>query len=108
VSKDKKKPKKKDAKPRKKGGGGEALKALAQNPIVADVVAAALVGMAAALRDSDKAKRLANKAGDHLDALTKTNARKGNAMWDMALDIGRRTLDSLAEELKADGKGAKR
>jgi hypothetical protein len=108
VSKDKKKAKKKDGKAHKKGGGGEALKALAQNPIVADVVAAALVGMAAALKDSEKAKRLANKAGDQLDSLAKTNARKGNAMWDMALDIGRRTLDSLAEELKADGKATKR
>src|SRR3954452_13564508 len=97
VPKDKKKKSKKDAKPRKKGS--ETLKALAQNPLVADVVAAALVGMASALKDSDKARQLANKAGDQLNALSKTKARQGNAMWDMALDIGRRTLDTLAEEL---------
>jgi hypothetical protein len=112
VSKDKKK---KDKKAGKSGKGGksakksgETLKALAQNPIVADVVAAALVGMASALKDSDKARRLANKAGDHLDALAKTKAKKGNAMWDLALDIGRRTLDTLSDELKADGKPGKR
>src|SRR3954471_2086405 len=100
VPKDKKKKGKKSGKSGKKGG--ETLKALAQNPLVADVVAAALVGMAAALKDSDKAKRLASKAGDQLNALAKTNAKKGNAMWDLALDIGRRTLDSLAEEKKSN------
>ena len=106
VSKDKKKKDKKAGKSGKKSA--DTLKALAQNPIVADVVAAALVGMASALKDTDKARKLANKAGDQLDALSKTNAKKGNAMWDMALDIGRRTLDTLADELKADGKEAKR
>ena len=106
MSKDKKKKQKKAGKSAKKSA--DTLKALAQNPIVADVVAAALVGMASALKDSDKARKLANKAGDQLDALSKTNAKKGNAMWDMALDIGRRTLDTLADELKADGKETKR
>jgi len=106
VPKDKKKKHKKGGKSAKKGA--ETLKALAQNPIVADVVAAALVGMASALKDSDKARKLANKAGDQLKALAKTKAKNGNAMWDLALDIGRRTLDTLAEELKADGKEAKR
>ena len=110
VPKDKKKKDKKD-KTRGKNGPSKAvkrLKTLAENPLVADVVAAALVGMASALKDSDKARRLANKAGDQLNALAKTKAKKGNAMWDLALDVGRRTLDTLAEELKVDGKGAKR
>ncbi len=105
MPKDKKKKQKKDGKTGKKGG--EALKALAQNPLVADVVAAALVGMASALKDSNKAKKLANKAGDQLNALSKTNVRKGNAMWDLALDIGRQTLATLADDLKANAKGAK-
>jgi len=110
VPKDKKK---KDKKDKRKGKNGRSkavkrLKTLAENPLVADVVAAALVGMASALKDSDKARRLANKAGDQLNALAKTKAKKGNAMWDLALDVGRRSLDTLAEELKADGKGAKR
>ena len=107
MSKDKKK--KKDKKGGKTGKkGAETLKQLAQNPIVADVVAAALVGMASALKDTDKARRLANKAGDQLNALAKTKAGKGNAMWDLALDVGRRTLDTLADELKDKGKAPKR
>ena len=108
MSKDKKK--KKD----KKAGNGSAirkvpkkaaksLQALTENPLVADVVAAALVSMAAALKDSDKARRLANDAGDQLNALSKKSARQGNAMWDLALDVGRRTLETLAGE-EAGGK----
>jgi hypothetical protein len=103
VSKDKKK--KKD----KKNGDGLALgkapkkaakrlNAITQNPIVADVVAAALISMAAALKDSDKARRIASDAGDQLDQLSKKSARQGSAMWDLALDIGRRTLEALAGE----------
>lgn len=108
MSKDKKKKSKHDdaghdsKKKRKKSGAGVAtnLKALAENPIVADVVAAALVGMAAALKDSEKAKKLASKAGDQLDALSKKNVKKGGAMWDLALNIGRQTLEALAEDAK--------
>ena len=108
MSKDKKKQKdKKDGK--KKSGLKKAsknLKAVAQNPLVADVVAAALVAMASALKDSEKAKKLANDAGEQLNALSKKSARQGNAMWDLALDIGRNVLDTLATDVKA-GKGAK-
>ena len=107
MSKDKKK--KKD----KKDGAGKpakvakSLKALSENPVVADVVAAALVAMAAALKDSDKARRLASDAGDHLNAMSKKGAKQGNAMWDLALDVGRRTLESLASEESSRSKGAK-
>jgi hypothetical protein len=104
VPKDKKKKARKSGKSGK--GGAEALKALAQNPVVADVVAAALVGMASALKDSDKAKRLANKAGDQLDAMSKSNARKGNAMWDLALDIGRLSLEAMTRDKPASKKAA--
>jgi hypothetical protein len=82
----------------------KSLKALTQNPLVADVVAAALVSMAAALKDSDKARRLANDAGEQLSALSKNSAKKGNAMWDMALDIGRRALDTLEEQSRGKGR----
>jgi hypothetical protein len=104
------KDKKKKAKDDKKKGGkksaaarapkkvAKSLKALSQNPLVADVVAAALVGMAAALKDSDKARRLAGNAGEQLNALSKSSSKQGNAMWDLALDIGRRTLETLAGE----------
>lgn len=104
MSKDKKKKDKKH----KKGDGAvlakapkkavKGLHAIAQNPLVADVVAAALISMAAALKDSDKARRIASDAGDHLEELSKKSARQGNAMWDLALDIGRRTLESIASE----------
>jgi hypothetical protein len=107
VSKDKKKKKNDDAsgKKNKKGKNGPAkavktLKSLAENPVVADVVAAALVGMAAALKDSDKARKLAGKASDELGKMTKSNAKQGGAMWDLALNIGRQTLDALAAEAK--------
>jgi hypothetical protein len=102
------------AKKRKKKGkaapskAAKSLKALAANPVVADIVAAALVGMAAALQDSDKARRLASRAGDELDKMAKTSAKQGSAMWDLALNIGRQTLDSLAEEGKRGKRGKSR
>jgi len=105
VPKDKKNKDKKNA---KKGNGAalskaskkatKSMKALSRNPLVADVVAAALVSMAAALKDSDKARRLASEAGDQLNAMSRKSGKQGNAMWDLALDIGRRTLESLASE----------
>lgn len=114
MSKDKKKKAKLDdagGKKNKKGKGGAAkavkgIKTLAENPLVADIVAAALVGMASALKDSDKARKMAGKAGDQLDKMSKTSAKKGNAMWDLALDIGRQTLETLAKEAKS-GKAGK-
>ena len=101
MSKDKKK--KKDKKDKKGNGvlpksATKSLQALTQNPLVADVVAAALVSMAAALKDSDKARRLASDASDQLNAVSKKSAKQGGAMWDLALDIGRRTLETLGEE----------
>lgn len=105
MSKDKKK--KKDKKDKKGNGASlakapkraaKSLQALTQNPLVADVVAAALVSMAAALKDSDKARRLANDAGEQLNTLSKKSAKQGGVMWDLALDIGRRTLEALAGE----------
>ena len=63
--------------------------------------------MAAALKDSDNAKRLAGKAGDQLNALSRSSSKQGNAMWDLALDIGRRTLETLAGEESARLKGGK-
>ena len=105
------KDKKKKSKDKKKGKSGPAkavktIKALADNSLVADIVAAALVGMASALKDSEKAKKLASKAGDELGKMAKSNARQGGAMWDLALNIGRQTLDTLAAEAKS-GKGKK-
>lgn len=90
MAKDKKK--KKD----KKGGSSKAsgLKALTQNPLAADIVAAALVATAAALKDSRRARALASDVGDELTKLSKTGAQRGEALWDMALQIGRRSLEA--------------
>lgn len=104
MAKDKKK--KKD----KKGEGAVAAKAskgfqaLTQNPLVADVVAAALVATASALKDSNKARRLAEYAGDELEALSKKSAQRGNAMWKLALDIGKQALDTFTNEAPAPSK----
>ena len=88
VSKDKKK-KKKNGSPAAAG-----IKALTKNPLVADVVAAALVATAAAIKDSNKARRLAEEAGDEIEKLAKQGADRGNAMWQLALEVGRRALDT--------------
>ena len=53
----------------------------------------------------------AGHGGTHAVAGSTPNRAVGPAGTlekDLALDIGRRTLDTLAEELKADGKEAKR
>lgn len=94
VAKDKKK--KKD----KKGSSKttDSIKALAKNPLVADVVAAALVATASALKDSRRARALASEAGDELAKLSRAGARQGEALWDMALQIGRRSLEALSSE----------
>jgi hypothetical protein len=98
VAKDKKK------KTKSKQGGSTArkavkgLKAAAQNPLVADIVAAALVATAAALKNPKKARQLAEHAGDEITALSKKGAEQGSAMWLLALDVGRRAMDTLAGE----------
>ena len=93
----KKKKNKKDKKPGKSGDGPvKGLKKLAQNPLVADVVAAALVATASALKDSKRARALASEAGDDIAKLSKAGAERGNALWDMALQIGRRSLETLS------------
>jgi hypothetical protein len=106
VPKDKNK-KDKSKKGKKKGGStlakapkkaAKRLQAISQNPLVADIVAAALVGMASALKDSDKARRIANEAGDELNAMSKKVAKDGNAMWELALAIGRKALHELTDE----------
>jgi hypothetical protein len=94
VAKDKKK--KKDKKGSAKAT--DSIKALAKNPLVADVVAAALVATASALKDSRRARALASEAGDELAKLSRAGARQGEALWDMALQIGRRSLEAVSAE----------
>jgi hypothetical protein len=100
MAKDKKKKKKgkksDDSAPAAKTG--KSLRSITQNPLVADIVAAALVATASALKDSKKARQLASEAGEELSKLSKAGAEKGNALWDMALQIGRRSLETLSSE----------
>ena len=96
--------KKKDKQRAKIGGAGKAakrLKAISSNPMVADIVAAALVGAAAALKDAKTARKLAAHAGEEIESLARQGAERGNAMWQLALDIGRRSLKSLTGDDKA-------
>lgn len=90
--KDKKSPKRA---PTKTGRG---IKALAENPLLADIVAAALVATASALKDSKRARALASDTGDELSKLTKAGSERGSALWDMALQIGKRSLEALNSE----------
>ena len=94
MAKDKKK--KKDKKGSSKAT--DSIKAMAKNPLVADVVAAALVATASALKDSRRARALASEAGDELAKLSRAGARQGEALWDMALQIARRSLEALGTE----------
>src|SRR6185369_181900 len=121
VAKDKKKPK--NGKKLKKGKKGAAtlakipkpakaaarkVKEWTENPVVAHVVAAALVATASALKDSKKAQRLAAEAGDELEKLSKKGAERGNALWQMALEIGRRSLEELAESGSSQAKARRK
>ena len=92
----------KDKKPKKgkssgkRRQGGPSLKSLASNPVVADVVAAALVATASALKDSGRARALASDVGDELTKLSKPGSEQGSELWNMALQIGTRTLAAIA------------
>jgi hypothetical protein len=90
------------------------LREISQNPMVADVVAATLVSAASALRDSKKAHQLAANAGDGLQQLAQEGAERGNALWQLALDVGRKTVEALSgddspkKRRKAKAQGSKK
>lgn len=95
MAKDKKKKKNKDKKVGKSGQTIKRLQSLADNPMVANIVASALVATAAAIKDPAKARRLAAQTGDQLTGLAKDGVDRGNAMWQLALDVGRRALEEF-------------
>ncbi len=107
MAKDKKK--KKDKKGAKPKGGATAnatkvskrLRDLTRNPLIADLVAATLVSAASALRDTKKAHQLAAGAEKDLERLGRKGARTGNALWQLALDVGQQSLDALGGEAGA-------
>jgi hypothetical protein len=78
---------------------------LASNPAVAEVVAATLVAAAAALRNPQKARELAASARDELTAAGKAGTGQGNAFWQLALDVARRSVDTLGSSDTAKRKG---
>ena len=80
-------------------GAGKKAKTLASNPAVTEVVAAALVAAAAAIKDPNKARQLANQAGDELTRATKAGVKSGSAFWQLAMEIARRSLDTLGPEV---------
>jgi hypothetical protein len=79
---------------------------LASNPAVAEVVAATLVAAAAALRNPEKARELASSAREELTAAGKAGAGQGGALWQLALDVARRSVETLGSD--AGGSKAKR
>jgi hypothetical protein len=99
AKKDKKAAKKADKKLNKQSKAAElaskAGAAIVSHPAVSEIVAATLVGAAAALKNPKKALALANAAGDDLQALTKEAATKGSALWALALEVGRKSLETL-------------
>ena len=72
-------------------------KKIAQNPMAAEIVAATLVAAAAALRNPKKAQALAVEAADDLKKAAKTGV-DGGALWQLALDVARRSIDAIGAE----------
>lgn len=79
-------------------------KKLAKNPATAEIVAATLVAAAAALRNPKKAQALALSAADDLKKAAKSGVDSGEAMWTLALDVARRSIDALGPD---NGRGKK-
>ena len=77
---------------------------LAKSPAAAEVVAATLVAAAAALRNPKKAQALALEAADDIKKAAKSGIDSGEAMWKLALDVARRSIDALGD---TNGKGKK-
>jgi hypothetical protein len=73
-------------------------KKLAKNPATAEVVAATLVAAAAALRNPKKAQALALEAADDIKKAAKSGIDSGEAMWKLALDVARRSIDALGPD----------
>jgi hypothetical protein len=113
VAKDKKKSgKKADSKGKTKAKAkptkaAEALKSVAMNPMVQEVVAAALVATAAALKDSRKARAMAEQAGEQIEKMAGEGAQKGKALWALALEVAKRAGDIVQDKPAKPAKPAK-
>lgn len=74
---------------------------LASNPVVAEVVAATLVAAAAAIRDPKKARQIAEAAGEEIGEAAKGAGGQGAAIWQLAMDVARRSVDALGQSAGA-------
>jgi hypothetical protein len=85
--------------------GKSALK-LAEQPIVSETVAAALLAAAAALRDPPATKRAAGVAADAAGEAGQEAIRLGDSLRRFAIETARRTLESWeAAESRPRGNG---
>ena len=88
------------------------VQAVTDHPVVAEVVAATLVAAAAALKNPQKARQLAESAGEELAAVGKGAAGKGADLWQLALEIARRSVAAVGGDNEAapadSGKKAKK
>ncbi|HEY0311062.1 MAG TPA: hypothetical protein VGC56_01055 [Allosphingosinicella sp.] len=88
---------------------GRAAMKLAEQPVVSEAVAAALLAAAAALRDTGATKRAAkgsaNAAADAAGATGKQASLLGDALKSVAIDVARRTVAAWEENAKAPKKG---
>jgi histone H1/5 len=71
---------------------------VATNPVVAEVVASTLVAAAAAMRNPKKARAIAEAAVDEVESASKQMADKGSALWKLAMDVARKSIDSIASD----------
>lgn len=89
--------------------GKEALK-LASEPVVSEIVAAALLSAAAALR-GDKAGKsgaaAAGAAGEAAGNAERQSSKLGDSMRALALDLARKTLDNWERPAAATGGAGK-
>ena len=76
-------------------------KKLAKSPATAEIVAATLVAAAAALRNPKRAHALALEAADDIKKAAKSGIDGGEAMWKLAMDVARRSIDALGPDKNA-------
>jgi hypothetical protein len=79
-------------------GAKAKAKELASNPAVAEIVAASLVAAAAAIKNPKKARAMASSVGDQLETASKEAVDRGNAFWQLAIDIARRSIEALGPD----------
>lgn len=89
-------------------GARAAVSKIGDNPVVAEVVAAALVATAAALRNPKQARRMASDAAGELEGAIQEGGQKTSAFWQLALDVARRSIETLEAEAKSTASKKKR